>query len=165
VQNDRIYLADDMENWWKESIARRLEGKTVQEVIDGWQSFSKTCTRSEYDAKTETWRFIILMFDENYGTMIPKLAMLRGIECFKKENPDDFIIVANYFWSGKKSFERATFLHFKEGKSTFHLEKIPDYAILESARHFDGAIAALNTDSDPAGEAFSASWSMNDDLS
>ena len=118
-------------------------GRTNQIVTETQIKNEDSVTRHEYDMMLHVWKFCILYFKEDYASMIPWLALLRGVESYKKNDPDDFIIITNYFLVGERSFKYDSIIQFNNGGSAFYFGKIPDGVRVETMKHLDAISSTL----------------------
>ena len=76
------------------SSSKRMTAKDIQ----AWTTDNWAIAKSEYDDATETWRFGILQFSENYYEFLEYLPVLRAVDRFKDRAGVDFLLVHNFLW-------------------------------------------------------------------
>ncbi len=98
-----------------------------QPLIEQWLCAEYAIAASVYDAEKEIWHFSVNEFSENYGSVVDAAIFLQGIAPFKEDNPEDFVVVYDFFYGGDVVMAS---MSFKEGQIWF------DPAISEKA-HLD----------------------------
>jgi hypothetical protein len=86
----------------------------VAETINSWTEDDFAIGRSVYDEATETWRFGVLQFGENYRDFLEWLPTLRGIDRFKDRPGTDILLVHDFLI---RSSEYIVLLEIGEGTS------------------------------------------------
>lgn len=123
-------IDDDWQAWWDSRERLQLvceesplvdylhgyDDSTNQAVIDGWLSAPMAIAASTYDPQNGVWYFSINEFSENYGEILPMLALafLKAIAPFKEDNSDDFAVVYDFFYGDDSVM---AFLGFTAGKA------------------------------------------------
>jgi hypothetical protein len=70
--------------------------------------------QSDYDEATETWRFGMLQFSENYYDFLEHLPLFRAVDRFKDRPGVDFLLVYNFLISPD---DYVVFFEMTEGRS------------------------------------------------
>jgi hypothetical protein len=96
-------------------IAERSSKRKTSEEIDAWASDAWNIGKSEYDDATETWRFGMLQFSENYYDFLEHLPVFRAVDRFKDRGGVDFMLVHNFLFSPQ---EYVVLFELSEGRST-----------------------------------------------
>jgi len=78
-------------------IARGVRKRSTAEEIAGWTKDDWAFARSHYDELTETWRFGVANFSENYQEFLVYLPPLRAVGRFKDLPGADFMLVYDHF--------------------------------------------------------------------
>jgi hypothetical protein len=80
-------------------IGQSVRRRSPAEELKAWTTNAWAIAKSDYDEQTETWRFGILQFSENYSEYLEMLPPLRAVDRFKDRPGVDFMLVYNYLWS------------------------------------------------------------------
>ena len=83
-------------------IAQGVRKRSVAEEIAGWTKNPWAFARSHYDELTETWRFGIANFSENYQEFLAFLPPFRAVDRFKDLAGTDFMLVYDHFWNANR---------------------------------------------------------------
>lgn len=81
-----------------DQIGRRAGTRSVAQEIDAWTANTWAMAKSIYDEATETWRFGVLQFSENYQEYIALLPPFRAVCRFKDRPGADFMLLYSHFW-------------------------------------------------------------------
>jgi hypothetical protein len=124
-------------------IARGVRKRSMAEEIAGWTNDAWAFARSHYDELTETWRFGIANFSENYQEFLEYLPPLRAVDRFKDLPGTDFMLVYDHFWNAHRY---TVLLEFANGASRIvgspgQGAPFPE-RLAEEARGFVGSFAA-----------------------
>jgi hypothetical protein len=95
-------------------IAQGVRKRSTAEEINAWTADAWAIARSDYDEMTETWRFAIAQFSQNYREFLEYLPPLRAVDRFKDLPGIDFMLVYNHFWSSSRY---TVLFEFAEGAS------------------------------------------------
>lgn len=130
------YLNNSWINWWnsRQMVSPRpltpedlyaYKDVSNKAILEGWQEEKNTGTFYDYDEATQTLNLGIIFFSENFGEMIPMLALLFDLADYKNDNPDDFAIVYPYFW-GDQQLDAWISFYGKNALLDNELKKIGD---------------------------------------
>ena len=125
-------------------IARDAHKSSTAEEIGAWTANAWAFARSHYDELTETWRFSIAQFSENYKEFLEHLPPLRAVDRFKDLPGTDFMLVYDHFWSPNNRY--AVLFEFADGSS--RIAGSPGQGLpfpqryAEEAQMFVGSLAA-----------------------
>lgn len=91
-----------------------------------------------YHASTQRIQFYHLHVDENFGQILPVVALLRGIAPYLEENEENFLIVYPYWWGSRETINDFITLsmRFINGKS-FLQEKNCKRNTMKATAFFD----------------------------
>jgi hypothetical protein len=95
-------------------IGERSSKRKTGEEINAWATDAWNIGKSDYDEATETWRFGMLQFSENYYDFLEHLPVFRAIDRFKDRPGVDFLLVYNFLISPD---DYVVFFELTEGKS------------------------------------------------
>lgn len=80
-------------------IGERADREPVANIIRSWTEDNWAIGRSVYDEATETWRFGVLQFAQNYRDFLDMLPPLRGIDRFKDRPGTDVLLVHDFLFN------------------------------------------------------------------
>lgn len=95
-------------------IGRKARKRPMAEEIKSWVGDDQSIGRSVYDEATETWRYGVLGFSQNYGEFLEYLPQLRAIDRFKDRPGVDILLVYNFIWRPETY---TAFFEISEGSS------------------------------------------------
>jgi hypothetical protein len=95
-------------------IGERTSKRKTGEEINAWATDAWNMGKSDYDEATETWRFGMLQFSENYYDFLEHLPLFRAVDRFKDRPGVDFLLVYNFLISPD---DYVVFFELTESKS------------------------------------------------
>jgi hypothetical protein len=113
VGNAQMYGSGIMPNDVREIGERSSKRKTSEEV-DAWATDAWNIGKSDYNEGTETWRFGMLQFSENYYDFLEHLPVFRAVDRFKDRPGVDFLLVYNFLISPD---DYVVFFELTQGRS------------------------------------------------
>jgi hypothetical protein len=96
------------------AIGERSSKRKTSEEVAAWAADAWNIGKSDYDEATETWRFGMLQFSENYYDFLEHLPLFRAVDRFKDRPGVDFLLVYNFLISPD---DYVVFFEMTEGRS------------------------------------------------
>ncbi|SFS71409.1 hypothetical protein [Sphingobacterium wenxiniae] len=115
-------IDDNWRTWWtsREMYSKQelqhlpvYRTQTNRQIIDEFLGYRDMGTFEGYDAHSECWTFISVFFSENYGEILPMLALLKDLATYQDEGDVGIALIYDHQWGDEMIMAYMEFINQK----------------------------------------------------